>query len=84
MRDYKKIIHDDVDWLFFHYDLDMVDIEKSVEKDRMWDYVLKLRMGDRRDLFTGIRTNMDGAVDCVPPWTLAELFQSLTSKVKNE
>ena len=45
MRDYRKIIHDDVNSLFHHWELGDCQITKSVEPDREWDYVLKLKMG---------------------------------------
>jgi len=75
MRDYRKIIQEDVDWLFTNFELENCKIIKSVKPDRLWDYTLNLKMGKPIGDFHGVRENEDGTVDCVPPWSLEELLQ---------
>ena len=44
MRDYRERIREDLDWLFILYEVDKCEITKSVDPDREWNYVLKLKM----------------------------------------
>ena len=71
MRDYRKIIYDDVGHLFHYFELDKCEISKSVEPDREWDYILKLRMGkaikhfEEPCRFGGFCTDKELYEDCI-------------------
>ena len=80
----KKMVLDDIDWLFYFYEMGKVDVKKSVDPDREWDYILKLRMGGRKDVFPGVKQNEDGTVNCVPPWSLTELLDTMGYNIKQE
>ena len=41
--DYRRIITEDVDWLFEHFELLKMELSKSVDDE--WDFIVKLKMG---------------------------------------
>lgn len=49
MRDYRKLVQENIDWLFEHYDLMRLELTKSVENDREWDLVIKLKFAVREE-----------------------------------
>jgi len=47
----QKLIQENLDWLFYHFELDKADIFKSVNEEDCWNFTVKLKMGRPRPLF---------------------------------
>ena len=43
MRDYGKIIKDDIDWYMENFSIDTLQISKTINEE--WNYIVKIKLG---------------------------------------